>query len=169
MITLQNFIESVNFKITGGSEYQWRCFGPNARWLDSEDHDKVSASIVFDSINQTVYVADVCDFVNNRAYRWINPDYATAHQDEATARNVVVDEAWENVKYRTLEVPADWLEKCKAIANKNFNYDTREMITLDLSDSELLQLMKLAHDKDITLNQLVEEILTEVIRQHSIE
>lgn len=168
MITLQDFIKSVNFKITGGSEYQWRCFGPNARWLDSED-DKYSASVVFDSINQTVYVADVCDFVNNRAYRWIHPDYVTAHQDEATSRNVVVDEAWEDIKYCTLEVPEDWLEKCKAMSDKNFDYDTRVMISLDLSDSELLQLMKLAHSKDITLNQLVEEILTEVIRQHSIE
>jgi predicted HicB family RNase H-like nuclease len=169
MITVQKFIETIDFKITGGSSYQWRCFGPNARWLDSEYDNEYSASIVFDSLTQTVYTAEVCDFVNNRAYRWSNPEYATAYTDEATSRNVKENQAWDDINYYELDVPNDWLEKCKAISNKNFEYDTRVMIALDLTDAELLQLMKLAHSKDITLNQLVEEILKEVIQKHSIE
>ena len=41
--------------------------------------------------------------------------------------------------------------------------DGREDLTLDLPDSTIYTLMKQAHELDITLNQMVEEILREVI------
>lgn len=41
--------------------------------------------------------------------------------------------------------------------------DGREAITLDLEKEELYQLMLIAHERDITLNQLVENILREFI------
>lgn len=44
--------------------------------------------------------------------------------------------------------------------------DGREEIELDLSDEELLVLMKLAHEADLTFNQFVERALTEFIERH---
>ena len=167
MITIQNFIESVDYKITGGGAHGWNCFGSNARWLDCEDRD-YSAAIVFDSINQTVYVAELCDFVNQRAYRWVNPEFKTAYMDEAKARNVSQDQAWDDVSYYDLDIEEDWLEKAKAISNKNFNYDTRVMINVEFDDSDLLKYMKLAHERDITFNQLIEEAIKEAIQLHKI-
>lgn len=41
--------------------------------------------------------------------------------------------------------------------------DTRAEVELDLPDSELFDLMLMAHNQDITLNQLVENILREYI------
>lgn len=41
--------------------------------------------------------------------------------------------------------------------------DTRAEDELDLPDSELFDLMLMAHNQDITLNQLVENILREYI------
>jgi len=41
--------------------------------------------------------------------------------------------------------------------------DTRSEVELDLPDAELFDLMLMAHNQDITLNQLVENILREYI------
>jgi len=38
--------------------------------------------------------------------------------------------------------------------------DNRVDIEIDLADSEWFTLMKIAHEQDITLNQLVERVLT---------
>ena len=43
--------------------------------------------------------------------------------------------------------------------------DNRVSIEVDLTDEEWYTLMKLAHEQDITLNQLVENILREYIEK----
>jgi predicted DNA-binding ribbon-helix-helix protein len=42
----------------------------------------------------------------------------------------------------------------------------RTTVEVELDDHEWYQLMKLAHERDITLNQLVEQILREFIQKH---
>jgi predicted HicB family RNase H-like nuclease len=44
--------------------------------------------------------------------------------------------------------------------------DGKEDIALNLDRDELYQLMLLAHEQDVTLNQLVETMLREHIDQH---
>ena len=44
--------------------------------------------------------------------------------------------------------------------------DGREEIELDLTDDELLRLMKMAHEADLTFNNFVEKVLTEFIERH---
>lgn len=163
MITVKNFTEAIDFKITGGSTYGWNCFGPDARWLDSEDSGNYSASIVFGGPDHTVFVAEVADLVNNRSYRWINPDYVDALKQEAADRGVDNSQAWDEVKHTDLETAEDFLEKCSAIVAGDLDYDTRISIPLTLDDSEMFQLMTMAHEHDITLNQMVEKLLREVI------
>ena len=43
--------------------------------------------------------------------------------------------------------------------------DNRVSIEVDLTDDEWYSLMKIAHEQDITLNQLVENILREFIEK----
>jgi hypothetical protein len=42
----------------------------------------------------------------------------------------------------------------------------RTTVEVELDDHEWYELMKLAHERDITLNQLVEQILREFIQEH---
>jgi hypothetical protein len=49
------------------------------------------------------------------------------------------------------------------------DYDTRVSVPVELDDSELFELMRRAHERDITLNQLVEEILRAVIEKELIK
>lgn len=45
--------------------------------------------------------------------------------------------------------------------------DNRVEIQLDLSDTELLALFKMAHEADITFNEFVERVLTEYLEWHT--
>jgi hypothetical protein len=45
--------------------------------------------------------------------------------------------------------------------------DGRKEVPLDLTDAELLQLFKLAHEADLTFNQYIEQVLTEFLERHT--
>lgn len=166
MITLKEFMEIVDYRITEGSDYGWQCYGPNAHTLDSwnGEQDGHSFSIIFDTKTQEVYEVQAHDYRKQRAYRLINPDYKDAHNDEAAERDVNLGEAWDDVDYVDLEVDDDWIQKALSIAAEE-DYDTRIQVPVDFSDEELLKYMKLAHERDITFNQLVEESLRHAIAE----
>jgi predicted HicB family RNase H-like nuclease len=53
-----------------------------------------------------------------------------------------------------------------AITDTDTPLDGCETVELRLDREELYQLMLTAHERDITLNQLVEEILRQYIKEH---
>ena len=171
MISLEQFMKTVDYHITEGSTYDWRCSGDNAyslsAWNGIHGAGGWSANITFDTKDQTVYQVDVCDYTNDRAYRVINPEFADAFEKESETRAVPLNQAWDEVDYMDLEVEQDWLEKAQAIVSGEI-YDTRVQVPLDFSDEELFEYMKLAHEQDVTFNQLVTQALTEAIAQHKI-
>lgn len=167
MITLKQFMDTIDYRITEGCDYGWDCFGPNAYCLSSwnGEHDGHSFSITFDTDFQTVYQVEAFDYARDRAYRLIHPDCVEDYREEAKYRQIDPDEAWDNVKFVNLETDEDWLEKAQAIISGE-DYDTRVSVPLEFTDEELLTYMKLAHDRDITFNQLVEEALKEAIADY---
>jgi hypothetical protein len=166
MINIKEWMELVDYCITEGSTYGWQCYGNNAYTLDSwnGDHEGYSFSIVFDTKDQTVYEVQVHDFMHQRAYRMIHPDFQKKMKKEAKRRDVNKDEAWDDVNYIDLEVDDDFIQKCLAI-KAGEDYDTRIQVPLDLSDEMLYNMMKLAHEQDVTLNQFVEQVLREAIEK----
>ena len=167
MITLKEWMEVVGYRITEGCDYQWECYGPNAYTLDSwnGEQDGHSFSVYFDTKTQEVYEVQAHDYRNNRAYRLINPTFIDTHQEEARQRQIEFKEAWDDVNYIDLETTDDWLQKAIAIEAGELDYDTRVQIPLTLEKHEMHRLMELAHERDITLNQMVEIILTEQIQR----
>jgi hypothetical protein len=87
---------------------------------------------------------------------------------EAKRRDVDRDQAWDDVNYVDLEADDDFIQKCLAI-REGEDYDTRVSVPLTLGDDELFQLMKMAHERDLTLNQMVEQALQEVIDSRELE
>ena len=161
MITLKQWMETVNYRITEGGEWSSQAFGDNAHclsaWNGVHGTGGWSLNIVFDTETQLVYQVEVCDYTNNRAYRMINPLYKQAHDQEAADKQYL-NQAWDDVDFTDLEVDEDWLDKATAIVDGE-EYDTRVSIPIDFTDEELLKYMTLAHERDITFNQLVEEAL----------
>jgi hypothetical protein len=112
-----------------------------------------------------VYEVNAYDYKRNRAYRLINPDFKVAHETEAAERDVNTSQAWDDVEYVHLDTDDDFIRKALSIIAGE-EYDTRVDVPLTLPDESLFQLMKMAHEQDITLNQLVEDILRNVIALH---
>jgi hypothetical protein len=160
LITVKEFMETVQHRITEGGDYGWQCYGPNAYRLDSwsGDQDGHSVSIVFDTHTQAVYEVSAYDYQAQRAYRLINPDYRAAFDREAVYRGVEANEAWDEVNYVDLEADDDFIQKAQAIVAGE-DYDTRVEVPLELDEDTLFGLMKMAHEQDITLNTLVENII----------
>lgn len=165
MITLREFMETVDYRITEGDSYGWQCYGYDAYQLSAWNgiHGKGgwSANIVFDTKDQTVFEVEVCDYTNDRAYRMINSDYKTSYNNEVKTRGEFANMAWDNVDFTDLELEDDWLDKATAIVNGEVEYDTRISIPLDLPEKDLMVLFKMAHEADMTFNDYVEKLLRE--------
>ena len=167
MITMQEWMELVDYKITEGSEYGWTCYGPNSHILDSWNGvhgvGGYSFSIVFSTKSQKVYEVSIHDYTNDRAYRMINPKNVDKYNKEAENRSAPNNEAWDDVNYVDLDVVDDFIQKAHAIRNCQ-DYDTDVLVPIDLPDDVLLQASLEAHKQNITLNAYINASLRELIR-----
>jgi hypothetical protein len=170
MITLKEWMEVVNYRITEGSNFMWDCYGPDSYSLDSwnGNQDGHSFTVIFDTKTQVVYEVQSHDYRTQRAYRLVNPEFRSERDIESTDRNVSLNEAWDEVNYVDLEEDDDWFQKAIAIAAEE-DYDTRVTVPLDLDEHEMFTLMKMAHERDLTLNEFVEEILREQLTRMGVK
>lgn len=166
-MNIKDFMEVINYRITEGSDFGWTCFGEHAFTLSSwnGEDDGWSFNMVFDTRDQTVYTVEVCDYQRKRAYRYFKPQFRDAYMSYGKANHGNEDylnQAWDDIKFTDLEVEEDWIEKARAIVAGS-DYSTDVSVPLNLDDEELFTLMKMAHERDITFNQLCREAIQAVI------
>lgn len=144
-------MELVDYKITEGSDYFTNIAGLYSLSSWNGEQDGYSFFVAFDPAgDQKVYTVEVCDYKNKRAYRLKDP-------------LIVLDnKAWDECDFVDLESDDDFIEKALAIRDGE-NYDTRVVIPLDLSEKECYNLMKMAHDRDMTFNDFVGMIVENYI------
>ena len=167
MITMKEWMELVNYRITEGSDYGWQCYGSSAYQLDSwnGEHEGYSLTITFDTRDQTVYEVQAHDYLHNRAYRMINEDFRKKNRKEAKRRDVNKDEAWDDVNYVDLEDDDDFIQKALSIIAGE-DYDTCVSMPIDLPDDLLLEAALNAHRQNITLNEYINNALRELIDEY---
>lgn len=161
MITMQDFMECTDYRISDSGKFMWDCYGDNAMGIDywnGEYNNGVDVNIVYDTKTGFVYEMQAWDYANKREYRWIHPGYIEGHAAEALKRNVDHFQSIDDRKFIDLEVAEDILDKAFAIAHE-LEYDDRIVVPLELDDDSLFLLMKMAHESDMTMNQYVEHIL----------
>jgi hypothetical protein len=153
MIMLKEIMEAFDYKVSGGAEYLWKCF-PNARYIEFES-EYAYVNILISTVNQTVYEAVVDIKTNDEiVYRWFNPEYIDAYKKEYASRSITMD-----LDYQDVIVFEDFLEKATAIFNGDSSFDTRISMPIDIEDDVFLILAKVAHEKDITFNQYIQELI----------
>ena len=166
MITMKEWMELVDYKITEGSDYGWSCYGPNSYTLDSwngvHGAGGYSFSIVFSTKTQKVYEVSMCDYTNDRAYRMINPKNQEKHRKEALARNVNLNEAWDECEYVELDVVDDFIQKALAI-RAGEDYSTDVTVPIDLPDELLMFAFKAAHEANMTFNDWMNQMLRDFV------
>lgn len=154
---LRQVTEAADYRISGGVEFTWTCYGPDARYLDFDT--KIGAGTaycIYDAKNQFVYEVGVDS--GERTYRWIDPQYVAAHDSESQLRAVIALPG--EAKDVVVELEDDILEKLHGAAAVG-TFDSRVLVPLTIPDDMLFMLMKMAHEKDVTLNTLVEQMLVE--------
>ena len=155
---------ALNHRIVGGNEFEWKCYGPNARYMDYSSQ-YADASVIFDSETQHVYEACIEPKnaeTHDGVYRWLNPENKDRMINEAARRKSNYRQAWDDVEWCDLDVAEDWLEKATAIFN-NQPYNTDVLVTVEMEDHEWLKIAFAAHEKNMTLNAFVNQAL-----QHSL-
>lgn len=153
MLTLKEWMELVDCRITEGSDYHANVDGLYTLTSWNEEQDGYSLNIVFaPKDNQRVYCVEVCDYANDRAYRVHDPEM------------VVDEQAWDDVDFVELESDDDFIQKAMSIMAGE-DYDTRVSIPLDIPEKDLMLLFKAAHDRDMTFNEFVEEALRSFLEE----
>ncbi len=159
---IEDYLKATQHQITGGSEYLWDCFGPDARYLDCDRENEYGTNIVFDSKTFDVYTCEFWDYVNNRQYRWINPEHIDAFKEACKEHGVDFQGSLDDSKFTDLEVEDDILEKITDMVNGE-EYDNRVKVPLDIPDEDLLKYMIAAHERDMTFNEFIEEALRHAV------
>ena len=168
MITMKEWMELVDYRITEGSEFGWSCYGPNAYALDSwngvHGPGGYSFSIVFSTKTQKVYEVSMCDYTNDRAYRMIAENKQDKHRKEARELGVNLNQAWDGVDYVDLEVDDDFIQKALAI-RAGEDYDTDITVPIDLPDDLLMFAFKAAHEANLTFNEWMNQMLRDFVNR----
>ena len=163
MITMKQWMDLVQHRVTEGSAYTIECYGPNAHVLDAWDGDQegVSSSIVFDTVTQVVYEVSICEFKHDIAYRLVNPTYADALKALAGVKGGAWSAAYDGVEFTDFSTVDAFIEAASVLLQHKVA--TMSSIELNLEDDLVYSLMKMAHERDITFNQLITEILLEYV------
>lgn len=162
MINYYDFLQLINNEETTHEKYHYSCYGPNVAieewWNQKYEDGGCSISVVYDTRSFTVYEMEAWDYQANREYRWINPLYREAYNQKYRDSTLDVSYSIDGREFIDLEVSKDILEKATAMFQGK-EYDTRIMIPVDLPDDVMFNIMKMAHEADMTLNQFVEQVV----------
>jgi len=153
MTQLQEILATADYKIVSGSEFLWHCFGENSRFIECET-DLGWLSVVVDIKTGVVYEVNVekRDYSNPR-YIWYNPEYRDAYFAEFKERGII--DHSESDGLVELLVWSDLIEKATGIM-QGIDFDERVVVEFNCPADVFLELAKLAHKMNITLNELFE-------------
>jgi hypothetical protein len=154
---LKKILKLFDYKISDGSEFQWGCFGPNARYLDfnSDTCIQNSVSVLYDTITTKVYQMDFCCESVEGVYTWVDPKYEVAHARECLRRGI------EGNKYQCYSKESFLTMALDAYHGRTPDTDLALDVDVDLSAGDIHQLHLIAESKGITFDELVNEVLAQ--------
>lgn len=103
-MNLIELLMATNYKVTGGSEYLWKSFGEDARYIDfgfSEDFPIVSA--VFNATTQEVFAVEIFNEENAQAWKFIDPRYQITYNNECKQRGVDPTTCADSIKFKNVD------------------------------------------------------------------
>lgn len=167
MITIQQLFNAAKFSFSGGGDYLWNSFGPNAHiveFCNEEFGENFSISAIIDRKDQTVYSIEC--WADTLVFRWINPNYLDAFKEECAFRDIEFEIAFDDVKYDDKD-EQDILEIMERVIDGKdvSHYYGTVCIELDLSKDEIYDLAMKAHEQNITLNEFISNIVEVAVEQ----
>lgn len=163
---LLEFLQSIEFSINESDPYLWDSFGKHARFLDCNPFKDCGVSCIFDTKTQHIYEI-TCYTTTNNWYRWIDPDYIEKYKKEHKSKNIKFEIACDEAVWDEIDNINDIIRKSKQVV-KTGKCDDWVTVDINLDDETLLILAKKAHERDITLNQLIVESLEAFMEEHNV-
>jgi len=103
-MTLMEVIKQCGARVCGGAEYQWHCYGNNARYLEFADVvGSEYAHVVHDTKTHMVYEFALYVPGQEQAFIWRNPEYTTQYLAECKDRGVNPNVAWDTVEHMPVD------------------------------------------------------------------
>ena len=96
---IKNFLEAIEYEITGSEKFTWDCYGPDARYFDFEIDLNTSISAIFSIKTQQVFEVQVVNAFWKKAFSWQDPQYVEQYIAECNRRNVAPFQAFDDVQY----------------------------------------------------------------------
>ena len=167
MIDLEQWMSAINYEIVEGWNPGWKTFGDYTHAYSATKSNSFGKYICelnceFSKYTKEVFLIEAHDLVNRRSYRWIHDDFKKKYEEDFVKYGLEFDYALDDVKFIDLSAESDILRKTMSIY-EGITYDERVEVPLDLNDDEIYELMKRAHEQDVTLNQYVTSILVRYI------
>ena len=111
MISIKDWMEGVQYRVSDVWDFNWDCFGKNAVGLTSEwgDDGGRTYTVIYDPNSQEVF--EVCSYssLDCTALRWINPKYKKAYLAEEKFRGMENVFDFEDVIHFTeVKSPRGW-------------------------------------------------------------
>lgn len=116
-MNLQQFMDAVDCRVCGGSNFQWECY-PNARYMDISDLNGTQVgSCLFSTASQEVYEIEFRVHEDDVAYRWTDPLYASPRDQESLIKGLDPTLAYDDVKFTEVESEEEILKLVRNITH----------------------------------------------------
>lgn len=90
-------------RVCSGSDFQWRCWGDNARFMEFADADGMEfCDVTFDTKTYDVYDVNIFVPGTDQCFKWFNPEFKDAYINECKMRNIDPLIAWDNIYFSEL-------------------------------------------------------------------
>lgn len=155
-----DFMILIHYAPTEVYVHQWKSYNSGIVLQHTNNHATVSV-VLEPGTGKVIELRASPEIGSYMEYRWINPEFKTAIFAEEISRANVID-----YDVITLEMTEDYFEKAQALLVGE-KPDPRVKIPLDFDERTQFDLMKLAHEKDMSLNQFVEYLLKKVVNNES--
>ena len=104
-------------RVSGGSEYGWICYGPEARFMDFSDADRREVcNVVFDSKTQLVYEVQIFVPGYDQCFAWWDPGHIEFHHNESLNRGHDPLVAYDDVKFTVVDSEERILQYLKDVS-----------------------------------------------------
>lgn len=165
MITLQDGLKQVDYTVTETWQYCWDCFGEKAIGFDATNEYADVTFMYNAELDELVQVTVNMSYNHPEynkgkmfAYRWTHPDFVKAVYEESVKRGIDDGIAWDDVRWADTDSEEDILQKVSDMWN-GVPHDTRVIMNIDIDDETFLIVAKRAHERDITFNEMITEML----------
>ena len=169
MIFLNEIIRATNYSNIKPDKYCWDSFGKfaNLTYIEVENASEEILSFIYDYRTQEVFLIHLSTD-DTTHYQWVSKNHFEKYNEECIKRGYDVNKVYDDsdIVYINVDDETQILQQISSIF-ENITANNLSNLDFVLDDDLILPLAKMAHERDITLNQLITEIISNEVLNKS--